>query len=837
MLPPIDADLPTTRVDLHSGWRLRAAASSLADVPSSVADSLPIPASVPGTVHTDLLAAGLIPDPYLDTAELSLEWIGRVDWEYELRFDNAAVGDEEAELEFDGLDTVATVILNDVVVARTENMHRRYRVPVTAALRDGVNVLVVRFASPLAFAEAERDRLGDLPRQYPHPFNFIRKAACNFGWDWGPALVGAGIWRPVRLVRHSTRRIVEVRPRATVVDGTGIVEFEVVLDRATSEPLGVRAEVDESVVDAVVPAGEDRVRVRVERPDAALWWPRGFGEPALSTVAVTLNDPVGVIADVWRDRVGFRTVELDTAPDADGAAFVLRVNGLPVPVRGANWIPDDCFFPRVTEDRLRRRIGQAVDAELNLLRVWGGGVYEGEDFYRICDEEGVLVWQDFLFACAAYPEDDRHAREIEAEARDNVARLIPHPSLVLWNGNNENIWGEQDWDWRPAIGDRSWGLGYYLDLLPRVVAETDPDRPYWPGSPYSGSLDVHPNDDGYGTKHIWDAWNEKDFTVYRDYRPRFVAEFGWQAPPTWSTMTRAISDDPLAPDSPGMRHHQKAADGVAKLERGIARHLPEPVGIDDWHAAGQLIQSRAVRTGIEWFRSLRPLCTGTILWQLNDCWPVTSWAVVDGDGRRKPAWYGLRAASRPRLVTLQPAGDGLELVLVNDTLEGWLADAVVRRLSVDGEILAEAELVLEAPALGVARAALAGELARPGDPGRELLVAEARGAEGARSVWWFASDRDLELQSRPFEAEASRDGDDVILTLRATGAARDVLVFPDRIAAAAEADDNDFDLLPGEVRAIRISGIPVGREPELLAPPVLRHAAQLVANSRAIGRA
>jgi len=509
---------------------------------------------------------------------------------------------------------------------------------------------------------------------------------------------------------------------------------------------------------------------------------------------------------------------------------------VPVPVRGVNWIPDDCFFPRVTPDRLRRRIGQATDAGINLLRIWGGGTYESDDFYRICDEEGVLVWQDFLFACAAYPEEERLAREVEAEARDNVARLLPHPSLVLWNGNNENIWGEQDWDWRPAIGGRDWGLGYYLDLLPRVVAETDPTRPYWPGSPYSGTLDVHPNDDDHGTKHVWDVWNRVDYTVYRDHRPRFVAEFGWQAPPTWSTLTRAIHDDPLTPESPGMRHHQKADDGIAKLANGIARHLPEPTNLDDWHYAAQLTQARAVRVGIEWYRSLRPRCSGTILWQLNDCWPVTSWAVVDGDERLKPAWYALRAASRTHLLTIQPAvGGGLELVALNDDPGPWATEIVVTRTTVTGVIRHEQRVPLVVAGLGVERVSLPASLAESGDPARELLVADIPGVPAARAIWWFADDRGIDHPVDDLTTEVAREGSDVVLTLTAAAVTRDIVVFADRVHPAAEADDAVFTLLAGETRRVRVTGVPDGLEGALTSAPVLRHAAQLLAGSQVAG--
>ena len=646
----------TARSDFTAGWSLRLADPADQSVPEPVRSALPIPATVPGTVHTDLLAAGLIPDPYLDENEAALTWIGHAAWVYEREFEHDLVDGEHVVLAFDGLDTVATVTVNDVVVARTENMHRRYEVPIEHALRDGVNAVAVRFDSAWSFGEAERARIGDLPNAYPeNPFNFLRKSACNFGWDWGPALVTAGIWRDVALVRHTGPRIRSVRPTLTVEAGTGRADFVVELDRVVADAVVVEASVGDAHAARRIEPGHFEVSVSIEVDDPELWWPAGFGEQPMYDAVVTIRSEQGDRHDAWGAPVAFRSLRLDTTPDADGTPFVFVVNDVPVPIRGVNWIPDDAFLPRVTAERVRERIRQATDAHVNLVRVWGGGVYESESFYRACDEAGVLVWQDFLFACAAYPEDERLAREVDAEARDNVARLMHHPSLVLWNGNNENIWGYEDWDWKAAIGDRTWGLGYYLDLLPTAVAETDPSRPYWPGSPYSGSLEIPPNDADHALTHIWDVWNQRDYLAYREWRSRFAAEFGWQAPPTWSTLVRAIHDEPddarVAGDAhppEGDRRRRQARAGPGAAPAHAAGDLA------DWHFATQLNQANAVRVGVEHFRSLRPRNMGTIVWQLNDCWPVISWSAVDGDGRRKPLWYALRAAHEPRLLTIQP---------------------------------------------------------------------------------------------------------------------------------------------------------------------------------------
>ncbi|GGK98754.1 beta-mannosidase [Mangrovihabitans endophyticus] len=789
---------------LHEGWTL--AGADLSD----------IPATVPGCVHTDLLAAGAIADPYLDENELETAWIGRTTWVYTTSFDFAAET-SRTDLVCAGLDTVATVTLNGVELGRTANMHRGYRFDARDALVDGRNTLQVTFDSAYGYAQGWRDRLGDRPNAYPEPFNFIRKTACNFGWDWGPTLVTAGIWQPIGLHGWTGGRLAEVRPQVTVHDGTGRVEVRVRLERETAEPLTVSASVGGRRSRATLADGEALLILTVDEPQ--LWWPRGYGEQHLHDLDVRLHAADGTLLDEWSRRIGFRSVRLDTTPDADGTPFTVIVNETPIFVRGVNWIPDDVFADRVTRDRLAERFQQAADANVNYLRVWGGGRYESEDFYDLADELGFLVGQDFLFACAAYPEEEPFASEVAAEAHENVVRLSSHPSLVMWTGNNENIWGHEDWDWKPALGDRTWGAGYYFDMLPAIVASLDPTRPYWPGSPWSGDAGRHPNDPAHGTMHIWDVWNTDDYTKYRSYRPRFVAEFGFQAPPAYATLRRALSDDPLAPDSPGMAHHQKAIGGDAKLTRGLDNHLPAPRDFDDWHYLTQLNQARAVAYGIEHFRSLRPLCMGTIMWQLNDCWPVTSWAAVDGDGRRKPLWYALRRAYADRLLTLQPRDGVPAAVLVNDSGTPWSATVTVTRRTLLGNILAAVTVGATVPPGDAVTLALPTDVTQPGDPAAELVLAEAG---DTRSWWFFAADKDVSWPSAKFDASAAERGDVTRVTVTAHSILRDLTLYPDRVHPDATASEVSVTLLPGESFTFDVTGA-TGLDPvALTARPVLR---------------
>jgi len=823
-------------------WTVRSTSPA---IPADLAGPLAagIAATVPGSIHTDLLAAGLIPDPYLDDHERMLQWIGRCDWEYTSTLVADRGGHERHELAFDGLDTVATVVLNGTEIARTANQHRSYRFDVTDLLRDGENELSVRFSAPVPYADAQSLALGQRPQVNHHPFNAMRKTACNFGWDWGIDAATVGIWRPVRLESWTAARLGRVTAVGTadlpdISDGTATghleVRAEVERGSGTHADVEVAVALGDRTATVTVPAGETSAVVHLEVPDPALWWPRGYGEQPLHDVTVTLGDATGT-RDTWRTRTGFRSVRLDTTPDDDGTPFTIVVNDRPVWVKGANWIPDDVFVHRVDRARYARRLDQAEQANMNLLRVWGGGVYEDDAFYELCDERGILVWQDFAFACAAYSEAEPLRSEVEAEARDNVARLTPHPALVLWNGSNENVWGVQAWGWEPLLADKSWGLGYYTELLPRVVAEVDGTRPYTPSSPWSGVLPIDmtrdQNETDHGSMHSWEVWNRLDWTRYRDDVPRFMAEFGWQAPPTWATLTRAISDDPLTPESPGMQVHQKAMEGNKKLSVGLVRHVAVPDEMDDWHWAMSWNQATAVRTAVEHLRSWAPRCAGSVVWQLNDCWPVTSWAAVDGDERPKPLLHALGHAHADRLVTIQPRPDGLAVVVVDDTDEPWAGDVVVRRLAFDGTELAAASLPVDVAARGAGTAVLPAAVATATDPGGELVVAEL---DGVRGLWFFAEPRDSALQAPRLRTAAVPADDGWRVRVQGDTLVRDLTLLADKVHPDARVDDQMVTLLPGEsvVLTVRIpDGVTV--DPEALAAPhVLRSLNQLVTRGR-----
>ncbi len=818
-----------------TGWTVRAL-EGLA--PHGVAGHL-LPATVPGSVHTDLLAAGLIPDPYLDENEQQVAWIGRTGWRYAASLDLAPPADgEHVELVFEGLDTVCEVRFGDRLLGSPRNMHRTHRFDVTDLLAGpatGASELVVDFAPQLTAAEHAAAEQGPRVHSNAHPFNAVRKMACNFGWDWGPDLVTAGIWRAVTVQRWVGARLGAVRTLATVRDGVGRLEVHPEVVRDPDQPLHLRVTCANQVVR--VEMTDDHPVVGLDVPDVELWWPRGHGAQPLYNVEVELLQG-SEVRGTHTCRVGFRSVGLDTTPDDRGTPFMLSVNGKPVLVKGVNWIPDDCFPHRVDRQRYSHRIADATDAEVNLLRVWGGGLYESDALYEICDELGVLVWQDALFACAAYAEEPPLRDEVVAEVTEAVTRLSPHPSLVVWNGNNENLWGHEEWGWGRQLRGQTWGRGYYLELLPRLIGALDPTRPYSPGSPWSFDERIFPNDPDHGTTHLWDVWNRLDYTAYRDSVPRFVAEFGYQGPPAWTTLTAAVHDDPLTPTSPAMANHQKAEDGALKLSRGAAPHLDVPPvetreDMEDWHWAMSVQQARAVAFGVEHLRSWHPVCAGMIVWQLNDCWPVTSWAMVDSAGQRKPLWHAVRRAYRPRVMTIQPRDGQVALVLGNDTDEAWDAQVHLSRRRFDGHERSVTLTHTRVPARTTATVPLADALVAGASPHDELLVAEG---DGVRAVWFFAEDRDLALVDDWASVSAEPTDDGYAVHVTASTVQRDVTLLVDKVDREATVDEGMVTVLPGETFTFRVRSKKPDAGELFCDPRVLRSTNQLVdrTSSRAI---
>jgi beta-mannosidase len=755
-------------------------------------------AVVPGDIHTDLQRQGLIENPHLGLNEFKTQWIGRCEWEYSTNFDVKDLATFN-QLVFGGLDTVSEVYLNGKHILSARDMHLKYQVDVNGLLQIGTNVLRVVFQPQEDWAEAQEKIVGKYPNAYSDPTNQIRKMACNYGWDWGPTLVTVGIWRPIQLVQWDKSRLDGLIVNPTVEQGvpTILISGELL---GTSEG-SVVIKHQGGTVQEIVASGAT-FDGKVSLPGLDLWWPLGYGDQPLYDFEIELIDSEGALLETITKRLGFRKVELISEADRHGQSFEIKINGSRIWVLGANWIPDHTSLNEVTPERYRKRIQDAKDANMNLLRIWGGGIFETEDFYKVCDEIGILVWQDFPFACAAYSEDDFNRALVEQEALQAVTRLSSHCSLVLWNGSNENIWGFFDWDWQEPLAGRSWGLGYYQEIIPTVIAKLDPTRPYQPSSPWSGTMEIHPNDPNHGTAHLWEPWNRKDYPTYLDEVPRFVTEYGYQSPAAYSTLRKAIGESELWEDSEGMKAHQKAFIGKEKLHRGLDFRFPGLTkNFDAWHYLTQLEQARALNIGIRHLRSHHDVSAGSVIWQLNDCWPVISWAMIDFEGIRKPAWHVVRKAYAPRIVSFSKQESKTQMVLVNDTNQSWKTTARITRAKITGvsEVIQESKVeVPKFSHLLIPVALNTEEL----DVATEFLVADAG---NDRSLMFLGEDSELAYEGAQFELSISETGHGVKVIITARTLVRELCLFVDRVDDQAEISDQAITLLSGESATVFIS--------------------------------
>jgi beta-mannosidase len=808
-----------TKQVLDGSWIVsQAAGTAPIELPSLV------PATVPGSIHTDLLAAGLIPDPFLDDNERLLAWIGYCDWDYQTEFEWQENNHSFTELVFEGLDTVAAIYLNGKLLGEVANQHRSYRFDVKNSIISGRNRLQVRFSSAIRYADRMSLQYGYRPHVNHHPYNAIRKMAANFGWDWGIDTSTVGIWKSVYLESYDFR-ISAVRPTLTVHGETGRASIEIELAgvMADNQSQTLSLKLADQFVEIENPEpGINKLELTVTNP--RLWSTHSEGEPNLYPLEVALETSKELV-DKFRSNVGFRNISVKYPVDPDGMGFEFHLNDQPIFVRGVNWIANDAFLHRVTKASLRERLTQAKKANINLIRVWGGGIYESEDFYELCDELGLLVWQDFLFACASYSEEDLGA-EVEAEARQNITRIMKHPSLALWNGNNENLWGYQEWNWAQRLEGKSWGAGFYFELLPRLVQELDPARPYTPGSPFSPDPEKPHNDQSAGSVHIWDLWNQKDYPHYLDYEPRFVAEFGWQGPANWATIKQSITDDPLTPESPGMIIHQKAINGNDKLTDGLVNHFALPSQMEDWHWAMQLNQANAIRCGLEHMRNQFPRCMGAIVWQLNDCWPVTSWAAIDGAGREKPMYFSIAQSYQPLLVTISNSKDSLQVNLLNNELQEAVGSLKLTLTSFDGEKLAEHEQA----------ASVAPNSKEVIQIPQNLLVSEIESASclvasfaGKRAIWFFVDYKHSKLTSAAMDIELATTTNGFQLKIEARNLIRDLLVMIDKLDPDASIDKGLITLLPGESALFEIQSKAKLTLEQFIPGRVIRTANELVA--------
>ncbi len=693
-------------LSIQDGWKFR-----------RVGDTEWLPAKIPGTIHTDLFNNHIIEDPFYRLNEKDQQWIDKEDWEYTCTFnvDKKVWKKEKIFLKFYGLDTYAQVFLNDSSILSADNMFREWKVDVKSYLTEGNNTLTVRFYSAInkgyeklnAFgynlpASNDLSEIGGVGKDKLSVFT--RKAPYHYGWDWGPRFVTCGIWRNVELISYDVAEIENIHYRIlsasdekagleagfelnSVKEG----EFKVTILDNISGKVFLQKDID-------LKEGKNNVNLSINIDKPALWWPNGLGEANLYELKAILEYKEK-LADEYIDKVGIRTIELVNEQDSAGKSFYFKVNGIPVFAKGANYIPNDNFVPRVTREKYRLILESARKSNMNMIRVWGGGIYENDIFYDLCDELGLMVWQDFMFACSMYPGDNDFLKNVKLEAEDNVKRLRNHPCLALWCGNNEIdvAWCQYHelcgWVWKQRYNSQQreqlWQAykHIFLEILPAVIKELDPDRSYWPSSPMADWGKAASNKTvNEGDMHYWGVWHgKKPFEEFDEVVGRFMSEYGFQSFPDINTVKKYTLEEDLDIESEVMASHQRSGIGNLRIKEYMGWYYKVPDDFEHFLYVGQILQAKGIREAIETHRLKMPHCMGSLYWQLNDCWPVASWSSIDYYGRWKALQYAARKAFAPTIVTFSEEGKSMKVFAVNDLLDEIKAELEIDVFSFTGQ--------------------------------------------------------------------------------------------------------------------------------------------------------
>jgi beta-mannosidase len=815
-----------TVLKLDRGWQFRQIAPGAQNAQNG--ENGWLPATVPGDVHLDLLANKKIPDPFFRDNESKLQWIEKESWEYKLDFDvtPALLARSNVDLVFEGLDAASVVYVNGVHVLSADDMFRIWRVPVKSSLHTGKNLLRVVFPSPIK--AAEEAAAGDPFRLQSKTADktYIRKAAYEYGWDWGPRFVTSGIWRPVRLEAWDKVRIADFAIRQRDVSReVAHVDAEVEIEAASAGPARVSVQytgdgqpVTLSKTVSVHP-GRNVIDLPVEIRQPKLWYPAGYGEQPLYEFTARVGAGGAALgnqaAEERKAKAGLRSIVLRRQLDKWGRSFELVVNGIPVFAKGADVIPFDSFPNRVTTADYRRILESARDANMNMIRHWGGGYYETEEFYSICDELGIMVWQDFMFGNDWQPGTYAFKLNMEAEAEDQVRRLRNHPSIVLWCGNNET---ESAFNWAPRttlpaeIRFYIWQdyLTEFSGILPRVVARLDAETPYWPSSPSADYEALSPVYES-GDMHDWSVWHGRvPFTEYEKHHWRFVTEYGFQSFPEWRTVESFTQpEDRTGIFSPVMLAHQKNNEGNSIIQDYTAKDYPTPKDFASFLYVSQVLQAEGIKIGAEHFRRSRPETMGSIFWQLNDCWPVASWSSIDYYGRWKALQYYARRFYAPILVSPHVEDGSLKVYIVSDKTKSTPATLRVRLMDFAGKVLLDdsravdvlplsSKVYLDWPLQKLAHAGAA-------DTSRVFVVAElsAQGAQISRNLAYLAPVKEIHLKPAALQVEAAGGNGSYKVRITSPVLARSVYLSFGNLDV--KLSDNYFNLLPGETAEIAVA--------------------------------
>jgi len=829
-LPSLASALTTQSLD--TGWQFRIAAGD-AHAAAHPRAMQWLPATVPGSVQTDLMALKLIPDPYWRDDEAKVQWVGLSNWRYRKTFevDAATLGRAHVDLVFDGLDTFADVYLNGHKVLAADNMFRRWRVPAKALLHAGTNTLEVRLYSPIERLQSwllkqpyalpgEFDSaFGDEPKG-KQTANYARKAAYQYGWDWGPRIVTEGIWQDVKLESWDTLRLTDfhIAQKSVTADVAKLdTQLDIDADAPTPAQVALSWRAPDGSTQSLrrnveLKAGGNAIAIPFEITYPQRWWPAGYGKPNLYDFHVDVAVDGKTLASGDKET-GLRSIELRRRKDQWGKSFEFVVNGVPIFAKGANFIPPDIFPARVTRAKFRQLLESAHDANMNTLRVWGGGYYLPDDFYAMADKLGLMVWQDFMFGGAIPPSDQAFRENVRIEATQQVQRLRDHPSIVLWCGNNEVETGWESWDDRKAFKKTltaaqrahiEQGMRDLFDhTLRDVVAKNEPNVPYWPSTPgtdYDGPVNVT-NDGDY---HYWNVWSGDALpvTAYLDVTPRFMSEYGLQSMPVMQTIDAFTEPSDRSIDSIVMRAHQKfdKGNGNQRLLKYVEREFGKPKDLASFAYLSQAMQAEGIQMAAEHLRASRPRNMGSLYWQLDDVWPGITWSSIDWYGRCKALQFHARRFYAPLLVTALRNRGVTSVSLVSDQTTSIHARWQLRVMDFSGKVILQKQADVTLPALSATRVGTFGDaqLLHGADPRKTFAVFElsVEGKPVSRSLVFFDAAKNLALPVPQIDAQLAGKGDGYTLTLRSKTLAREVWISFGNLDARLS--DNAVDILPGQ---------------------------------------
>ena len=792
-------------VELSSEWRFRKAG-----------DAEWMNAKVPGTVHTDLLLNKKIPDPFFGDNEKKLQWIDTCEWEYETWFNvnDSVLQRNHAELVFEGLDTYAKVFLNDRLMLSADNMFRTWIVDCKKYLLKERNHLLIRFEPASIKGKAEAKKM---PFTLPGDEKvYTRKAQYQYGWDWGPRFVTCGIWRSVKINFWNSFRLNDVHVTTEqLTDSVAhlIAEVNLTVEKATSVFFKVVVENqsrDSFYFDRTIKPDEKISNLLFDIKKPKRWWSNGLGDASVYRISVRATDPFGQSQE-RSVSTGLRTIQLIQESDARGKSFYFKLNGIPVFMKGANWIPADNFLPRVTKEKYRQLLFDARNANMNMLRVWGGGVYEDDSFYDLCDSLGILVWQDFMFACAMYPGDTPFLENVGEEISENIIRLRNHPCIALWCGNNEIDEGWKNWGWqkqfRYSEKDSATIWKNYLKLfheaIPQKIIQLDPARTYWESSPSIGW--GHQESLLQGDSHYWGVWwGLEPFETYLKKTGRFMSEYGFQGMPSMRSIESFTSSGERNLKSAEIKNHQKHPTGFETIDHYMNDWYKNPKDFDSYVYVSQLLQAEGMIAAIEAHRSAKPYCMGTLYWQLNDCWPVTSWSSIDHSGSWKALHYAVRESYKKYVITVVDTAQFFNVRITSDDTAFVKATLALAAVDFSGNILwrdsAFAYLSQEQSTL-VYKSNIA-DLSYAINPFRAFIKLQLvrNGEILATKIYYFKKPKELLLEKPAISYSLTRQEGEVFISLSSNMLAKNL--FLDLKEDDAHFSENYFDLLPLDTRTV-----------------------------------